>query len=333
MPLVSPSAWEAFLAAHPNAHLLQTRQWGQLKAAFGWETVHVIAGETGGATGAQILFRRLPLGFTFAYIPKGPVGDGWENLLPDMDAACRARRALALKIEPDQWAQPGSGGAPPPGFIPSPHAIQPPRTIVMDISGNEAQILARMKQKTRYNIRLAEKKGVVVRPSNDLETWDRLMQETGARDGFGVHTRAYYQQAYDLFHPAGACELLLAEYEGEPLAGIMVFARGKRAWYLYGASASAHREKMPAYLLQWAGICWARARGCTQYDLWGVPDEDEQTLEANFLERSDGLWGVYRFKRGFGGQVKRAAGPWDRVYWRGLYWAYRSYALRNPGAG
>ncbi|NUM49045.1 MAG: peptidoglycan bridge formation glycyltransferase FemA/FemB family protein, partial [Anaerolineales bacterium] len=196
------------------------------------------------------------------------------------------------------------------------------RTITLDISGSEDQILARMKQKTRYNLRLAEKKGIVIRPSNDLLTWDKLMQETGERDAFGVHSQAYYQKAYDLFHPSGSCELLLAEFEGEPLAAIMVFARGNRAWYFYGASSNAHREKMPTYLLQWEGIRWAREKGCTEYDLWGIPDEDEATLEAGFMEKSEGLWGVYRFKRGFGGEVKRAEGPWDRVYWKGLYRVY-----------
>lgn len=347
MPLVTSTTWDQFLTAHPNAHLLQTTAWAQLKAAFGWDFAHVISGDVG----AQILFRKLPLGFSIAYIPKGPVGihekkpgfspddpetpditqkpgfsplegDAWKKILPELDAACRKHRALALKVEPDQWETPGVRGALPPGFLASPHTIQPPRTITLDISGSEDQILARMKQKTRYNLRLAEKKGIVIRPSNDLLTWDKLMQETGERDAFGVHSQAYYQKAYDLFHPSGSCELLLAEFEGEPLAAIMVFARGNRAWYFYGASSNAHREKMPTYLLQWEGIRWAREKGCTEYDLWGIPDEDEATLEAGFMEKSEGLWGVYRFKRGFGGEVKRAEGPWDRVYWKGLYRVY-----------
>jgi peptidoglycan pentaglycine glycine transferase (the first glycine) len=337
MPLVSQPTWDAFLAFHPNAHLLQTSQWGQLKAAFGWDFAQVIAGNCG----AQILFRKLPLGFTIAYIPKGPVfvqdfrssgqlrksasvsgENDWEKLLSDVDAVCRKRRALALKVEPDQWAEPMYGIVPP-GFLPSPHTIQPPRTIILDISGTEDQILARMKQKTRYNIRLAEKKGIVIRPSSDLHTWDVLMQQTGERDAFGVHSRDYFQKAYNLFHPTDACELLLAEFEGEPLAAIMVFARGNRAWYFYGASSNAHREKMPTYLLQWEGIRWAREKGCTEYDLWGVPDEDEAALEAGFMDRANGLWGVYRFKRGFGGELKRAAGPWDRVYTPLLYRLYQ----------
>jgi Uncharacterized protein involved in methicillin resistance len=90
-------------------------------------------------------------------------------------------------------------------------------------------------------------------------------------------------------------------------SSVPVFARGRRAWYVYGASNDQERNRMPTYLLQWEAMRWARARGAEEYDLWGVPDADEETLEAHFTERSDGLWGVYRFKRGFGGQVKRAA--------------------------
>ncbi len=96
--------------------------------------------------------------------------------------------------------------------------------------------------------------------------------------------------------------LLLAEYEGRPLAALMVFALGRRAYYLYGASTDEERNRMPTYLLQWRAMQWARARGCLEYDLWGVPDEDEQTLEAQFETRRDGLWGVYRFKRGSAGR-------------------------------
>jgi lipid II:glycine glycyltransferase (peptidoglycan interpeptide bridge formation enzyme) len=190
-----------------------------------------------------------------------------------------------------------------------------------------------MKQKTRYNIRLAAKKGVRVQPSPDLDIFYSLMEVTGERDAFGVHSRDYYRRAYELFHPLGECELLLAEFEGQPLAALMVFAYGSRAWYFYGASSSQHRELMPTYLLQWEAMRWARARGCDEYDLWGVPDEDEATLEANFESRSDGLWGVYRFKRGFGGQLCRGQGPWDRVYLPSLYGLYRAWLSRRSEHG
>jgi lipid II:glycine glycyltransferase (peptidoglycan interpeptide bridge formation enzyme) len=148
------------------------------------------------------------------------------------------------------------------------------------------------------------------------------METTGERDQFGIHSSEYYRKAYNLFKPDGNCELFLAHYEGEPIAALMVFAAGKRSWYLFGASHTLHRERMPTYLLQWEAMKWARTVGCEQYDLWGIPDYDQEILEENFTSRSDGLWGIYRFKRGFGGGVTRSAGPWDRVYQPILYKLY-----------
>jgi len=185
-----------------------------------------------------------------------------------------------------------------------------------------------MKQKTRYNVRLAEKKGVTVRAWDDLDGFHQMMQVTGGRDDFGVHSLDYYRRAYQLFHPTGMAELLVAEYEGQPLAALMVFARGRRAWYVYGASNDQERNRMPTYLLQWEAIRWAKVRGCEEYDLWGGPDEDEAKLEAQFESRHDGLWGVYRFKRGFGGELKRAVQAMDRVYSPLLYKLYLQF-LRN----
>jgi len=133
--------------------------------------------------------------------------------------------------------------------------------------------------------------------------------------------------AYSLFVPRGWARLLLAEVEGEPVAALMVFAQGHRCWYFYGASGEAHREKMPNYLLQWEAIRWARSQGCIEYDLWGVPDEDKETLESGFAHRRDGLWGVYRFKRGFEGELVRSVGAWDLplrpVPYRLYTWALR----------
>lgn len=314
MPIVSLPDWNRFLSARPNAHLLQTGAWGELKSAFGWKPVRLVSGENG----VQILFRRLPLGFTIGYIPKA---NPPPSLWGEIDSICKKNRAVFLKLEPDLW----EGNPPDTWPLPmrtSPHNIQPPRTTIVDLRGTEEGILARMKQKTRYNIRLAEKKGVTVRAWDDLAAFHRMMQVTGRRDGFGVHSEAYYRRAYELLHPAGMCEILLAEYEGRPLAALVVACHGDRAYYLYGASTDEERNRMPAYLLQWEAMKWARARSCEEYDLWGVPDEDEAILEANFESRHDGLWGVYRFKRGFGGQIRRAVQALDRVYNPVLYKLY-----------
>ncbi len=322
---LSLDAWEAFLRAHPQAHILQTATWARLKAAFGWQATPFVVGRSG----VLVLWRGLPLGWQLGYVPRGPVGDWTPALWDAVDAEARRRRAVLVKVEPDLWqedAQARWGAGPPPGFVASTHSVQPPRTIVIDLRGDEDALLARMKQKTRYNIRLAARKGVVVRPWEDVDGFYALLQATAQRDGFPLHPAAYYRRAYALFHPRGQAQLLVAEYQGEPLAALMVFRRGPRAWYFYGASSNRHRNKMPTYLLQWEAMRWAKAQGAVEYDLWGIPDADEADLEAQFTHRRDGLWGVYRFKRGFGGQVRRTAGPWDRVY---RPWLYRLYRWRT----
>jgi lipid II:glycine glycyltransferase (peptidoglycan interpeptide bridge formation enzyme) len=300
MSEVSQLTWDKFLNNYPEAHLLQSRSWGELKASYGWEVSRIISRSSSNhelaSAGAQILFRSLPLGYTLAYLPKGPVipktqpahWSDWGKLWAEVDKVCKKRRSVFLLVEPDLWVANNSTAedkqlqwtVPPDGFNNSMFSVQPVRTVLVDISDSEEQILGRMKQKTRYNIRLASKKEVFVYPSDDLDTFYQLVVETG---------------------------------------GLMVFARGKRAWYFYGASSNKHRERMPNYLLQWEAIRWSRSRGCVSYDLWGVPDEDEKTLEMYFNKRSDGLWGVYRFKRGFGGQLIRSFGPWDRIYFPGIY--------------
>ncbi len=338
---ITASEWNTFVASHPQGHILQTPAWADLKCAFGWSAARVGIRQTGATpgdgagspiiAGAQILFRPLPLGLaTIAYIPEGPLVDWHDDslvgfLFNALDNVCRSANAIFLKIEPPtaHFKLQTSN------FKPSPHPIQPRRTLVVDLRPDESAILDSMKQKTRYNIRLAAKKGVTVSPSDDLDTFVQLMQVTGQRDRFGVHTAAYYRKAYELFHPTGRAQLFVATYEGQPLAGLMLFTLGRRAWYFYGGSSDAERNRMPAYLLQWEAMRWAKARGCTEYDLWGVPDEDEDTLESNFESRADGLWGVYRFKRGFGGALVRSPGAFDRVYSPLLYKLYLAYLNRR----
>lgn len=319
--------WDAFVAAHPRGSILQTTNWARLKSRFGWSSRRVWMRRDGRlVAGAQVLFRSVALGIVkLGYIPHGPLVD-WhdaeqvEVLFNHIDQAAYERGAGMLKLEPRIWqdemrieewtALYGRHGC-----VPSPDTIQPPRTVTIDLTPAEDELLARMKQKTRYNIRLAEKKGVTVREgtADDLPAFIRLMQITGRRDQFGIHDPAYYRTAYELFAPRDAA-LWLAEFEGRPLAGVMVFASGRSAAYLYGASSDEERQRMPAYAAQWAAIRWAKARGCTTYDMWGIPDAGEEELEANFTERQDGLWPVYRFKRGFGGEIRRTVGAADRVY-------------------
>jgi len=317
--------WDTFVAAQAAGHLLQCSRWGTLKAQFGWRVERVALEEDGSiVAGAQVLWRRLPWGQTLAYVPKGPLVN-WDDdgqvqaLLEAIAALARRHRAVALKIEPDlpdnpQLAARLAGY----GFRPG-HTVQPRGTLVVDLTPEPEAILAQMKPKWRYNVRLAERKGVTVREGTeaDLPALQRLMDETGRRDRFAVHSASYYAAAYRLFAPAGQAVWLLAEFEGHLLAGIVVFAFGDKAWYFWGASSGEHRHLMPNHALQWAAMLWARGRGCRRYDLWGIPDEvgaDPAAYEDAETWGTGGLWGVYRFKQGFGGRVVRTVGAWDLVY-------------------
>jgi len=340
--VIQPSAeqWDAFLAARPCSHILQTWLWGELKSRFEWSADRIAVTRADEiVAGAVVLFRKLPLHLgTLAYIPKGPVLDFddesiSQELLRGLDRLMKRHRSILLKIEPDRLAElKFSTQLATLGFRPSPQTIQPPRTNTVDITGDADAILAAMHPKTRYNIRLAAKKDVIVREAteSDLIAFNSLMHVTGERDGFAVHSPDYYAAAYRLFVPTDRARLFIATYHEQVIAGLFVFALGDRAWYFYGASGEAERQRMPNHALQWAAMQWAKSRGCKEYDLWGVPDEDEATLEAQYLERSDDLWGVYRFKRGFGGRVVRFAGAYDRVYDPLLYQAYKMY-LKSRG--
>lgn len=327
MRQVNEAEWAAWLINKKNYHLLQSPQWGLLKEKFGWYAVRVLDEEAG----AQILFRSLPLGLKIAYIPKGPIGqlspDFWEKI----DHVCKSKRTIFLKVEPDSWE--GEDFAKTnfinSGFIPS-NSIQPRRTIVVDLSATDEDIwLSRMKQKTRYNIKLAEKKDIRIVESENIDIFYEVMISTGNRDNFGIHSKAYYKAVYDLFKKEEKAALFIAFYQDMPLAGLMAFREGNRAWYFYGASNELERNRMPTYLLQLEAMRWASKYGCEMYDLWGIPDSEEEILEKEFANRSDGLWGVYRFKRGFGGIVRRYETAFDRIYKPGLYKLYQLYTSRR----
>lgn len=305
------------LRGYPTAHLLQLPEWAEFKSHFGWQS-QIIKSST---ARAQVLFRSLPLGYSIAYLPKGPLGTNWSSLWEQIDQECKKRKAVFLQVEPDfnlplhaemeaQFSK---------GFIHEEHTLQPRRTVLISLEAGEEELLATMKQKTRYNIRLAAKKGVVVRPTTDVKGFYEMMLTTGNRDGFAIHSLDYYQKAFDIFAPSGKCVLLAAYHEGTPLAYLMLFISSPRSWYFYGASDNNQRNLMPTYLLQWEAMRWAKAHGAVEYDLWGIPDADEDELEANFADRSDGLWGVYRFKRGFGGQIVRSSPAFIKVYKPLLY--------------
>ncbi len=270
-----------------------------------------------------MLRRRLrPLSFTILYVPKGPCLDAAdapsvERMLDALEALARRERALFVKIDPDLPLSCGLDepvDSPPGvafrdrlaarGWRFSADQIQFRNTVLLDLAPDEDALLAAMKQKTRYNIRLAARRGVTVRAGGpaDFDLLAAMYAETAARDGFAIRPAAYYQDAWQTFADAGMGHLLLAEFDGRPLAAVFLVSDGERAIYMYGASTDEERQRMPNYLLQWEAIRWARAQGCTTYDFWGAPD--------TFDER-DRLWGVWRFKAGFEGRVVRHLGAWD----------------------
>lgn len=324
-------AWDRFVGRQPRAHLLQLSDWGRLKAEFGWDWRIVTLKQNSQITaGALVLLKPLPL-TKMAYIPLGGYADDPALYPPLWDAIQKQTAAAFLKLEAGLFIDSEPPDFAAMGFRHSPQTVQPPNSILIDLQGSDDDLLRRMNQGTRRKIRISLKSGIDYQHGSaaDLPAFNQLMQETGTRSAFGVHSPAYYERVYERFIPEHGA-LLMARHGGTPLAGLMVFALGSCAWYIYGASSRLKHRLCATYGLQWQAIQWAKARGCRYYDLWGIPDCDEAALEAQFQTRSDGLWGVYGFKRGWGGKVRRSAGTWDKVFSRPLYAAYCA-ALKLQG--
>ncbi|MGD2155454.1 MAG: peptidoglycan bridge formation glycyltransferase FemA/FemB family protein [Anaerolineales bacterium] len=384
--------WNALVAKLPKAHILQTWEWGQIKAKYGWnpipllwvrdnerqdvdgiQTIDLSVSQKGGMNrhssfvrrshaallrstqplaAALVLKRSISFGgvtarLTVMYIPKAPVLQDWEDLalrrrvLEDLHALGHQHGAIFVKIDPDVTIGTGEPNTPESqedptgidikeqlinrGWIFSSEQVQFRNTVLVDLTPTEEELLAKMKQKTRYNIRLAGRRGVVVRvgDENDLDLLYKMYAETSVRDGFVIRDKDYYSTVWSTYirnnytnsdqsaHPNA--EPLIAEVEGEPVAALVIFRFGGSAWYLHGMSRPVHRKKMPNYLLQWEAMCRAKSAGCKIYNLWGAPDD--------FSEK-DPMWGVYRFKSGFGGYVLRTIGAWDlpiRPFWYKVY--------------
>lgn len=315
--------WTEALLRLPQPHVLQTWEWGEVKRQTGWQPTRLLwQAETSGApvAAASLLVRRIPrLPRGVAYAPKGPLLD-WSDaplvdaVLAAIELEARRQRAIFVKIDPDVPTKGPVGDAVQSalrrrGWRPSPEQVQFRNTALLDLTPGEEALLAAMKPKWRYNIRLAERRGVTVRRSDvaDLGAFYDLYCETGGRDGFIVRPLDYYEASWRTFMQpvdadAPSADLLLAEVEGDAVAGLILFRFGDRAWYMHGASSERQRAAMPNHLLQWEAIRLARAAGCTVYDLWGAPDT---------LDESDGMWGVWRFKEGFGAQFAPHIGAWD----------------------
>ncbi len=327
-----PENWNEIISGLPGASLLQTSQWAEVKARMGWEAFPKLWKTADGSVEAAALILKRPLapgpfsaGMNFLYIPRGPLMD-WNNdslrerVFADLEEFGRSQHALFIKIDPDVpvcFGEPGSedcvenpaGQAllkayEKHGWVHSPQQIQFANSVWINTEPSEEDLLANMKQRTRYKVRLAAKKGVSIRRGNssDFNAIADLYAETSSRDGFLIREKDYYLDVWNRFDTAGMLTPLIAEAEGEMVAAVMIFITGDTARYVYGMSGEKHREKMPNYLLQWEAIMLAKEKGCKTYDLWGAPDE---------FNENDRMWGVYQFKRGLGGRVVITPGAWD----------------------
>jgi len=325
--------WDA-LVLHLGGRLLQSWRWGEFKGRHGWKPYRIIV-RIGGATGlAQILVRRA-YGLSVLYIPRGPLADAVSPELAvafreAVDRLAHATRAIIVLAEPED--ERGLALLPEHlGWRPSPFVIQPRRTLRVPL-GDDDQLLNQMKPKTRYNVRLAFRRGVTTRQASlaELPTFYELLRETAERDGFGIHRIDYFSDLLRACNEDAA--LLFAEFEGQPAAAALVVRFGEEAVYLYGASRTELQRHMPAYAVQWAAMQWARARGCRWYDLWGIPESNElpPDTDENHLNVRIGLWGVYRFKLGFGGHPYTYPGTRELVRQPLLVWLWRR--LRPLGA-
>jgi peptidoglycan pentaglycine glycine transferase (the first glycine) len=330
--------WDRLLCQNLDGHLLQSWEWGQFKQRFGWKADYLSWQDDREQTrAAALVLKRSALShFSVLYCPRGPILD-WSNeslrssVLSDLAKVPESTGSIFIKIDPDI---PLESGQPDPsfellnplgeqvildmerlGWTCSDEQIQFKNSMYLDLRPSEDELLRGMKSKTRYNIRLAGRRGVTVRKGGeqDLDLLYRMYAATSLRDHFTIREQAYYQDAWGTFMKSGMAQPFIAEVDGEPVAAIIIFHYGRRAIYMYGMSLEIHREKMPNQLLQWEAIRWAKTMGYAIYDFWGAPD--------TFTEQ-DPMWGVYRFKSGFGAEVIRTPGAWDYVIRPTLYKVY-----------
>lgn len=319
--------WDRVIEHLPGATFLQTEEWARIKEPVGWRSVGKTWPVDEKIEAAAMMLLRSPsrLPVSIAYVPRGPLVD-WSNqqqyqtVLADLIQTARNNKAIFLKIDPDLPMGKGIPGMPSEsidpvgmkvhqylkttGWVFSQDQIQFRNTVEIDLSPSEEDLLMRMHPKTRYNIRLAERKGVTVSEAgqSDWQAIYHLYAETAARDGFIIRPWEYYQRVWSILTGSRMATCLKAEIEGGLAGAIWVVSFGKKAHYLYGMSSSLHRDFMPNHLLQWQGMLLAKSQGREIYDMWGAPNE---------FTGGDSLTGVFRFKQGFGGEVVRTLGAWD----------------------
>ena len=303
------STWDAFISQARDGALLQSWAWGSLKSRYGWRVSRYFWGEVNRPTGAiSVLRRGLPGGLALAYAPRGPLLDGRDDQWPDFWQALRNRLAAeggtVLKVDPEWSTEEQRQILLRAGARPSRHPIQHQATLVVDISGGD-EALMRLKESTRRNIRSGARQGIMVEASDGsaaMDSFYELLQETAAREHFAIRSRAYYQDLLSLFRERGQVAVYLARLENRLLAGAVMLFFGRRLTYLYGGTRADAKNHKPGYLLHWRAIEDAQRRGCTTYDMWGVP------LNPREGERG---YGYYVFKSRFNGEMVRFIGLYD----------------------
>jgi lipid II:glycine glycyltransferase (peptidoglycan interpeptide bridge formation enzyme) len=318
---IDQAEWdEAVLSC--GGHLLQSWRWGAFKSRFGWDVERIAVSHNGPAALAQVLFRP-KAGLSIGYIPRGPV---WASNDPDavgdlwarVDEVARRRKTLTIIVEPDrvlpELCQMNVR------LVPGPEPIQPARSVKVDLRDDQS-LIDQMHPKTRYNVRLAVRRGVSIRvaeePDNSIHEFYGMLQDTASRNEFVVHSLDYYREFLRTFVD-DAC-LLFAEIDGKPVAAVIAAVFGEEGIYMYGASSTQQRAHGAAFLLQHETMRWARSRGARRYDLWGIPEYDPTSSANESGDRlaastGDDRRGLYEFKTRFGGNIVRYPAPLERVY-------------------
>ena len=315
------------------ASFLQSGFWGAFKARFGWKALAfkiVWSGVDGGEKPLLVLHRSLPGAlFSMAYVPWGPplpdnIAEKQWTALEELAAALKKllpRDTAFIRFDPP-WFVKEPGFSPPGPFLRSGADIQPPDTVLIDISRPMETVIEEMKPKWRYNARLALKKGVAVRcaGAGEVNVFYDLLKETACRDGIAVHSIDYYrvllEEGQESKKPQlQQVNLYLAEHEGDVLAGIVTLFRGREGVYLYGASSDKKRSLMAPYALQLKAMEDAKAAGCEVYDLFGIPPNENPDHPMS---------GLFRFKTGFGGAIVHRPGSCDYPCKSFVYRLFRS---------
>ena len=306
--------YKNFLEHHERCNFQQSLEWGKVKEAWINEVV-LARNEKGEIIGSiSVLIRKIPVFGNLMYSSRGPVCDVHDEkvlqqLTDGVKQLAKKYHAFVLKIEPDIKSDDKEfrNRIEKIGYRIKDNAkdfseeIQPRYVFRLDIKGKtEEDVFAGFHQKTRYNIRLATKKGVTVKQGTreDLKDFHRIMIETGDRDGFIIRPLSYFEKMYDELAPEHM-KVLMAYYEGKPISGVIAIMYGNKTWYLYGASSNEYRNVMPNYLLQWEMIKMAIARKDDVFDLRGV---------SGVVDESHPQYGLYRFKKGFGAEFTEFIG-------------------------